>query len=213
MVIAENAELPGLGELFRRSNILEKQIGTYCPEMERIIHLKRMYNRAQVKTFDDSRTLPFSKETVFFVSRSKSHAVFALKANHEAEFPMQIIFPLKRSAKQSRSFDFTRGPFDLEILSLAEGQKFEGAGSYLTLVAEGNAIPKKFEKSSLKEGVFPLLPESEYQLQQVISLSSLADEMLLGLKGSEFEQTIPELAELLEKYGQGQPAAVQVATS
>ena len=192
MVIAENAELPGLAEQFRRSNALERQFGAYCPEMERIIHLKRMYNRSQVKTFDDSRTLPFSKETVFFASRSKSHGVFALKANPDSEFPMQVIFPLKRG-KQSRSFDFTKGPFDVELMNLDEGQKFEGAGSFLTLIAPGNASPKKFGKSKLKDGVFPLLQESEYRLQQIVNLSNLADELSLGLKGSEFEQTVPEL--------------------
>ncbi|MEQ8349906.1 MAG: hypothetical protein RH862_00380 [Leptospiraceae bacterium] len=200
MVIAETAELPGLAEQFRRNNTLERQFGAYCPEMERIIHLKRMYNRAQVKTFDDSRTLPFSKETVFFCSRSKSHGAFAMKANPEAEYPMQIIFPLQKG-KQSRSFDFTKGPFDLEIMRLEEGQKFEGAGSYLTLIGRGHASPKKFSKSKLKGAAFPLLSGSEYRLQQIVNLSNLADELSLGLKGSEFEQTVPELLSLMGQSG------------
>lgn len=201
MVIAENAELPGLAELFRRSNLEERQIGAYCPEMERIIHLKRLYNRAQVKTFDDSRTLPFSKETTFFVSRSKSHGVFALKANSDSEFPMQVIFPLKQGAKQSRSFDFTKGPFDLELMILQEDQKLESAGSQLTLIARGMASARKFEKSKLQEGVFPLMAECEYRLQQMVQLSSLADEVSLGLKGTEFEQTVPELFTIMGQTG------------
>ncbi|MCB1167987.1 MAG: hypothetical protein KDK33_17660, partial [Leptospiraceae bacterium] len=192
MAIAENVEVPGLAELFRRNHGREGQLGAYCPEMDRLVLLKRLYNRAQVKTFDDSRTLPFSKETVFFTSRSKSHGVFALKANHDSEHPMQILFPLKQT-KQSRSFDFTRGPFDLELMNLDGDQKLESAGSFLTLVAQGTASDKKFGKSKLKPGVFPLLGETEYRLQQVTALSELADEMALGLKGSEFEQIVPEL--------------------
>ncbi len=200
MVIADTAEQPGLAEQYRRNNALERPFGAYCPEMERMIHLKRMYNRAQVKTFDDSRTLPFSKDTVFFASRSKSHGVFAMKANPDAEFPMQIVFPLQKG-KQSRSFDFTKGPFDLELMRLEEGQKFESAGSYLTLIGRGNAAPKKYSKAKLTDGVFPLLSESEYRLQQVVNLSNLADEVSLGLKGSEFEQTVPELFSLMGQSG------------
>lgn len=197
MAIASSPYNPGLVELLRRKNTTEGQAGVFCLDAEKLVQVKKMYQQAQVKIFDDSRTLPFSKDTVFFTSRTRSHAILAPKLRDEAEAPVQILFPLG-GKKQSKAFDFTKGPFDLELLPLHnKGDLKDVSGSFLTLFQEGDIADNKFQSISLEPGAFPVVEDCEYVLAQAMDYAEVADALGHGLRGTVFEEPVRELFTLM----------------
>jgi len=190
MALAGSIYNPGLIEAIRRKNAEKKTVGIYSPNLDRVGVLKRFYSNVGVKTFDDGRPLPFAKEMTLYISRGGSHGVFAGKLKHEAERMVQILFPIG-SGKFSKSFEYIRGPHDLELASLMSLEdKREGR---LVLHLPGEVPDAKYRSARLEEGSYPLLQEKEHHLAYSDQPRGFLEEFVKGLEGTNFEAPMRDL--------------------
>ncbi|MBL8020146.1 MAG: hypothetical protein JNM27_10820 [Leptospirales bacterium] len=184
MAIADSIHAPGFAEFVRRKSVLKETGGVYCNDYEHVALLKRIYNGMKWKLFDDGRPLPAADQAVFFKSKTGSHGIFSIRLNEASHDHVQVMFPIA-PVKQSKSFDFTRGPFDLEFMKIDGKEDFMNAGSCrLTLYAPGRIALDVYGKQKLGETSYPIIPRAEYLFQNPEKPSGAADSVLHAIEGT-----------------------------
>jgi hypothetical protein len=201
MVLSDNAQHAGFVEAIRRKNAESKPVGLYAPQQDKISALGKIYNNAKLLGFDDSRTLPFYQNAVFFLSRSGSHGLFSIKPEKSADNHIQILFPVRKRAKESRAFDYTRGPYDLEIAAIHSKGDLELGDALLKLHFPGSYPSASYLRSAINEGVYPLLLGSEYRFFNSDVTAEIIQSFLSVLSGTEYGEAIDGLF----NYFSGQP--------
>ncbi len=206
---ASSVYSPGLMESLRRKNTEKKPLGIYSHNLDRLGVIKKIYNNAFVKVFDDGRVLPSAKETTYYVSRGGSHAAITCKMVPGAERQAQILFPIG-GGKFSKSFEYIRGQHDLEIAVLRSKDDLGVKDAKLVLHLPGEVRDSWYQSQKLSEGCYPLLEGKEYTYTFAESAAGLIEEMIKGLHGTNFEEPIKEFiyaligqsseTEILEKW-------------
>lgn len=193
MAISGSVYQPGFLELLRRSDVTGRIVGVSTPDAERLSLVKRIYNFCQPKIFSEGGALPLARNVSFYESRTRSHAAFVFRPREDAENPVQILFPFLKT-KESRAFDFIKGPFDLEFVVVDEiakmKQDYAGAA---VLFARGGLPEKAWNSLHFSEGRYPIVPACEYRLRQVLRIDDIADGVRAALAGTEFETPVLEL--------------------
>ena len=192
--IAASAFQPGFTEAIRRRNSLGADIAVFALNGEKLSDLKKIYGRANMRVLEDSRALPAARSAAFFVSRTGSHGLFSLQFDGQVGRQVQVQFPISPASKPNRSFEFMKGPHDLEIARLESEADWNGQWSArLVLVDPGQVPHARFEKLRLKTGLYPLVPGREYSVSQVEQPAGLVELMLEAVAGTEHEDALREL--------------------
>lgn len=193
MGISGSVYQPGLIELMRRADVTGRVVGISAPDSEKLGLVKRIFNFAQPKFFSEGGALPLARTVSFFESRTRSHGAFVFRTREDAEHPVQVLFPFLKT-KPSRSFDFVKGPYDLEmtVVDDASQLKEEGAAQ-ATLLSRGMIAEKAWKKLSLGQGQYPAVPGCEYQFRQVLSTDEWSDAARAVLAGTEFEAPVLDI--------------------
>jgi len=198
MVASASPYGPGFTEILRRKNAESKEVGIFCPDQERLAILKKIYNRAAFKQYEDMRPLPFARGTVSFVSRSGSHMLFAIKP-HKGSRDVLALFPLGAGKKVSKSFSYFKAPFDFEIFRYNSKADLESRAGRLLLVVPGQIKEKAFRKLKLSADFFPLVKWREYRIHSSEVAADLVDHFSAPLKGSTYHDLVHEI--LLQSIG------------
>lgn len=200
MAIAGSAASAGFVELFRRKEKTHTPISVFTPESERVSLLKKLFGHVPVSTFDDSRSLTFAKECIFFASRSRSHGIFSMKLEEKAINTVQILFPLEGATKINRSFDFTRGPHDLEIRKIqSKDDLLTFDDARLTLYApEGKEGHEALLKGKVSGEAYPLVPGCEYGIQYYEDPVEMVNYLISTLVGTGFDEDVRNLVSVIE---------------
>lgn len=185
MAMSDSIHAPGFVEFVRRKAIGNTVAGAYLHDMEHAPLLKRIYNQMRWKFFDDGRPLPMADHAVFFKSKTGSHGIFSLKMHEHAEEHVEIMFPLA-PVKQSKSFDFTRGPFDLEFQKIDTKEDLTAGAllGRLVLHAPGRIAPDVYAKGKLRDTMYPIVPGAEYLFHSPEKPVGGMDPILHALEGT-----------------------------
>lgn len=193
MAISASVYQPGLVELLRRADVTKRVVGISAPDTEKLGLLKRIFNFAQPKFFTEGGALPLARSVSFFESRTGSHAAFVFRVREDAEQPVQILFPFLKT-KASRSFDFIKGPFDLEMMSLDDASQLKEEGAaQATLIRKGAISDRAWKRLRPGKAQYPVLPNCEYRLRQVFSTDEWSDAIKDVLAGTEFETPVLDI--------------------
>ncbi len=194
MCVAASAFQPGFTETIRRRHSLGADIAVFALNAEKVSDLKKIYGRAAMRVLEDSRALPPARSTAFFVSRTGSHGLFSLQFEGSATRQVQVVFPISPTSKPNRSFEFMRGPHDVEVGRLESEQDWKGEwGARLVLVDPGAVAADRFARLKLLPGVYPLVPGREYSIVQAAQPAGLVELMLESVTGTEFEDPLREI--------------------
>lgn len=193
MAISRSVYQPGFVELMRRADITRRTVGISAPDSEKLGLIKRIFQFAQPKLFSEGGALPLARSVSYFESRTRSHGAFVFRTRDDAEHPIQVIFPFMKT-KSSRSFDFVKGPFDLELTVVDEpSQLKEESASQATLLSRGRISDKAWKKLHLGTWQYPAVPGCEYQFRQVLSVDEWTDAAQAVLSGTEFEAPVLDI--------------------
>ena len=194
MCIAASAFQPGFTESIRRRNSLGADIAVFALNGDKLPDLKKIYARAAMRVLEDSRALPYARSTTFFASRTGSHGLFCLQFDGNPGRQVQVQFPISPSSKPNRSFEFMKGPHDLEIGRMEAEADWSGEWSArLVLVDPGPVAPTRFARLRLKTGLYPLVPGMEYSVIQVEQAAGLIEMMLESVADTAHEDLLREL--------------------
>ncbi len=164
MAISGSPFLPGFVEVLRRRNAMESGVGFFTHDPDKIPDLKKIYSRSRFRVFEDSAVLPYASDTSFFLSRSGSHALFAMRMSPDTERHVQVLFPLG-FGKPNRSFQYLKAPHDLVFETIdSKTDLKELPRAYMTLHTQGKIATKAYDKLRLDQGVYPLVGEREYKM-------------------------------------------------
>jgi len=209
MALAGSVYQPGLVELLRRADVTKRVVGISAPDSEKLGLLKRTFNFAQPKLFSEGGALPLARSVSFFESRTRSHGAFVFRTRDDAEHPVQVLFPFMKT-KPSRSFDFVKGPFDLEFAIINDKVDLtDGMSGLARIVRQGTMPRKNYENLKLDTNVYPIIMGAEYSFMQVIQNSDWIDRAGAALSGSEFEAPVTEILKLLRSGEAAELAAIQ----
>lgn len=193
MAISGSVYQPGIVELMRHADQDKKVIGVSAPDTEKLGLLKRIYNFSQPKMFSEGGALPLARQVSYFESRTKSHAAFVFRAREDAEHPIQVVFPFVK-AKKSLSFDFVKGPYDVEIAQIDEKSQFnDGFIGQAVFLSKGQLNEKTWNKLKLSSNQYPVLSDSEYSFKQVLKTNEWSPNAAAVLADSEFSAPVVEL--------------------
>ncbi|MBW7858913.1 MAG: hypothetical protein H3C43_11625, partial [Leptonema sp. (in: Bacteria)] len=193
MAISGSVYHPGIIELMRHADQDKKVVGVSAPDTEKLGLVKRIFNFSQPKMFSEGGALPLARQVSYFESRTKSHAAFVFRAREDAEHPIQVVFPFV-NAKKSLSFDFVKGPYDVEIAQINDKNQlkdeFIGQAVFLS---RGLLNEKNWNKLKLASNQYPLLSTSEYSFKQVLKTSEWSSQAASVLENTEFAAPVTEL--------------------
>lgn len=193
MAISGSVYQPGFIEIMRRSDATGRTIGVSTPDTERLGLVKRIFNYAQPKIFSEGGALPLARNVSYYESRSRSHGAFVFRTREDTDQPVQVLFPYLKT-KESRSFDFIKGPFDLEFSLVNDParlkEEFAGAA---VLFARGSIADKAWNALPMSEGRYPVVPGCEYRMRQVLHYEDIADALRPLVAGTEFETPILDI--------------------
>jgi len=194
MAITTSPYLPGFVELFRRSDVIEKEIAVSYPDIEKLTLLKRIYYFARPKFFSDGSTLPFARYVNYYESKTKSHSILAFRVRDDIEQQIKILFPLLPE-KINRNFDYVKGPFDIEFIKINDKKEILDLNfAQFYIILQGAIQDKKWKSLRLKENYFPGIPNAEYKLNQIVDLEELLDFIQSLFENSVFGDLLYNLA-------------------
>ncbi len=200
MAITSSPYLPGFVELFRRADILEKEIAVSFPDVEKLNLLKRIYYLARPKFFSDGSTLPLAKFVNYYESKTKSHASLNFRLRDDVEEQIKILFPLLNQ-KESRNFDYIKGPFDIEFIRIDSKKDFnELSHSHYYIISQGNISTKEWQSIKLSPKIFPSIYGSEYSMTQIQELSELVEILQRVFYQTPFEPMINMLIQKITNF-------------
>lgn len=193
MAISGSVYQPGFIEVMRRSDATGRVVGVSTPDTERLGLVKRIFNFAQPKIFSEGGALPLARGVSYYESRSRSHGAFVFRTRDDTDQPVQILFPYLRT-KESRSFDFIKGPFDLEFSLVNDASRIkEDFAGAAVLFARGAISEKVWKALPVSEGRYPVVPGCEYRMKQVLHHEDVVDAVRPLLAGTEFETPVIEI--------------------
>ncbi|MDH5654946.1 MAG: hypothetical protein OEZ34_03500 [Spirochaetia bacterium] len=194
MATTSNPYNSGFIEAIRRKNISGDPISAYCPFPDQALPLKKLYKNTQVQFIDDAKVLPGHKNTTYYVSKSGSHGLFSIKLAEKAEEPVKILFPLGLGRKITKTFDYAKGPYDLEFASVNSSADINGSSlSHMQIHFQGNMKPQSYLNLKLDDNSFPVIQGAEYKMHYTENHNSIAEMYLSSFKGTGFEENIPAL--------------------
>lgn len=200
MAISYSPYLPGFVELFRRSDILEKEIAMSTPDLEKLTLLKRIYYLSRPKFFSDGSTLPFAKYVNYYDSKTKSHSVLMFRTRDDIEEQIKILFPLLQE-KENRNFDYVKGPFDLEFIKIDDTKQIKNLPySNFYILSAGFIKDKKWVKLPLQNNYFLALHKVQYFLSQIKDLSEISGFITNLFANTEFEELLQNLFNKINSF-------------
>ncbi len=200
MSITSSPYLPGFVELFRRADMIEKEIAVSYPDVEKLTLLKRIYFYARPKFFTDGSTLPYARFVNYYESKTKSHAVLAYRLRDDVEQQIKFIFPLLPE-KINKNFDYIKGPFDIEFYRVDQKKELEFLdSSNFYLLYQGEISDKQWNKLKLNENYLPAIPNAEYKLNQINELEEIIDFLQKIFENTTFTEYIINLATKISSY-------------
>ncbi len=200
MAITSSPYLPGFVELFRRADILEKEIAVSYPDVEKLTLLKRIYFYSRPKFFSDGSTLPYARFVNYYESKTKSHAVLAYRLRDDVEQQIKIIFPLLHE-KINKNFDYVKGPFDIEFYKIDHKKEVDLLNtSIFYILYQGEILDKHWNKIKLKENIIPAIPNAEFKLNQIVELDEIIDFLQKIFENSTYGEYIINLATKISSF-------------
>lgn len=200
MSITSSPYLPGFVELFRRADIIEKEIAVSYPDVEKLTLLKRIYFYARPKFFSDGSTLPYARFVNYYESKTKSHAVLAYRLRDDVEQQIKFIFPLLPE-KINKNFDYIKGPFDIEFYRIDHKKEVEFLdSSNFYILYQGEISDKQWNKLKLNENYIPAISNAEFKLNQINGLEEIIDYIQSIFENSMFGEYIVNLATKISSY-------------
>ena len=192
MAISYSPFSVGLGEVLRRKNTEQRNVGMYQADEERNALFKKIYRDAKLQPFGDSSSLPMAKDTGYFVSKGGSHGLFAYRIGPQADRMVQLVFPLG-GGKFSRTFDFLKAPHDLEMHVVNTPEDLTAGQGRITLQVPGKIAPARFEKARLAAHLTPLVPGREYRLNQSEDPAALAENVLNAFADTPIHEMVRDI--------------------
>lgn len=200
MAITSSPYLPGFVELFRRADVIEKEIAASYPDVEKLTLLKRIYYFSRPKFFSDGSTLPYARYVNYYESKTKSHAALVFRVRDDIEQQMKILIPLFQD-KINRNFDYIKAPFDLEFIKINDAKDLQELNfTNFYLISPGSIPDKKWNSLKLKENYFPAIPNVEFTLNQIIDLEEVLDFIQKLFENTIFADLIYELAKKVATF-------------
>ena len=200
MAISNSPYLPGFVEIFRRSDILEKEIAMSTPDLEKLTLLKRTYYLSRPKFFSDGSTLPYAKYVTYYDSKTKSHSVLIFRTRDDIEEQIKILFPLLQE-KENRNFDYVKGPFDLEFIKIDDIKQIKTLQfSNFYILSPGLLQDKKWTKLNLQNNYFISLNKVQYFISQIKDLSEISGFINDLFANTLFEELIKSLLNKITSF-------------
>lgn len=194
-VIGHSPYMPGVVEFARRRHTLKGPIAINGAG-EKLPSLKRIYNQAKVAGFEDARSIPTAKEASFFSSRTRSHGAFVIKMGSGQDAHVQVLFPLG-PGKKNKSFEYLRGPHDVEIALVQSREDFNEPAGRLVLHTPAGISEAYYHGRALAGGSYPLVAGSEYVLHHGEAPGAFVKFFLAGVEGTPYEVPLREIVLML----------------
>ena len=198
MVFSVSPYLPGFVEAMRRRNALGAPLGVCSLDMDKVGDLKKLYANSKFRTFASESGLPFDRSTMFFLSKTGSHALLSTTLSPKSEYQIQMVFPTG-VPKVSKKFEYLKAPHDLEFDEINDRKelKREARGG-LILHRPGKDIKlSSYGRGKLSEGFYPLVGQREYHLHYGEQPTDIFDQFITSLALTDFENPLKELFLLL----------------
>lgn len=190
--ISYSASAPGFVEALRRKNSEKKPIHAFTVDQEAYGQLRRAYRESKMQFISDGGALPHARDVQFYVSRTASHVAFSWRVSAESDRPVQAIFPIG-GKRQSRSFDYIKGPHDFEVRLLRSREELKELDAALTLLFADEKSEAQLERLRLSAGILPLLPATEYRIAASDTARGLAEHILRPFHGEDVEEQLRNL--------------------
>ncbi|MBI3394971.1 MAG: hypothetical protein HY042_03975, partial [Spirochaetia bacterium] len=163
-----------------------------APGGDKLNNLKKLYLNAKLAFFEDGRSLPFAREASYFTSKTKSHGAFVVRMGGNVESHVQVLFPLSTGSRKNKSFEYIRGPYDLEVAHISHKTDFDDVQGRLVLHIPHGISQGYYMGRSLRPGSYPLAAGAEYNLHHGDAPASLVKAFLEALKGTPFEALVQD---------------------
>ncbi|MBX7057099.1 MAG: hypothetical protein K1X75_03465 [Leptospirales bacterium] len=191
-VLSYSASAPGFAEALRRKNSEQRPGAAFTADQEAFGQLRRAYRNSKLQFVSDGASLPTARDVQLYISRTASHVAFSWRTGGDLDRAVQIVAPLG-GKRQSRSFDYIRGPHDLELRLLNDREELKESGASLTLLLPGEGRQALLDRMRLSAAMLPLLPATEYLLYSSESLRGLSEHILSPFHGTEQEEAMRTL--------------------
>ncbi|MDW7976143.1 MAG: hypothetical protein RMI35_06260 [Leptospiraceae bacterium] len=194
MAITSSPYQPGFVEIFRRADVLQKEIAVSYPDLEKLSLLKKIYYYSRPKFFTDGSTLPFARYVNYYESKTKSHFALTFRTRDDVEVQMKLLFPFLKE-KENKSFDYIKAPFDIEFLRVNHKKDiYDLQTSNYFILIQGEISDKNWANIRLKGNFIPALFNSEFRLHQIVALDEIFDYINEAFKDTVFGEYIINLA-------------------